>query len=121
LGYRKVLRAAKNGTLWIGTERQGIFQFNPDDNQLQHYPLDAAKNSYNEVRDIEFAQNGSIMVGTDGGGVYFIQPGNANIVSLQKDVTRSGSLNTNALYDLYLSKDNNLWIGTYNGGINVHK
>ncbi|MBN8587508.1 MAG: hypothetical protein J0L94_04215 [Rhodothermia bacterium] len=121
LGYRKVLRAAKNGTLWIGTERQGIFQFNPYDNQLQHYPLDAAKNSYNEVRDIEFAQNGSIMVGTDGGGVYFIQPGNANIVSLQKDVTRSGSLNTNALYDLYLSKDNNLWIGTYNGGINVHK
>ena len=37
------------------------------------------------------------------------------------DINLSFSLNSDALYDLMFDSSNNLWIGTFNGGINLHK
>ncbi|MBK7409850.1 MAG: hypothetical protein IPJ40_18470 [Saprospirales bacterium] len=32
----------------------------------------------------------------------------------------SNSLNTNALYDIFIDSNQNIWIGSFNGGVNVH-
>ncbi|MBL7977935.1 MAG: hypothetical protein JNN12_06305 [Bacteroidetes Order II. Incertae sedis bacterium] len=121
LGYRKVIRAQKDGTLWIGTDRQGLFKFRPATGALDRFPLEAAGISYNEVRDIDFAKDGTILVATDGGGLYYLRAGSTRFMNQTKNVTRPGNLNTNALYDIFVAKDQNIWIGSYNGGINVHK
>ncbi len=121
LGYRKVIRAHKDGTLWIGTDRQGLFKFRPATGALEHYPLDDNGISYNEVRDIDFTKDKTILVVTDGGGLYYLRPGSTRFMNQTKNVTRPGNLNTNALYDIFVAKDQNIWIGSYNGGINVYK
>ena len=116
---QKLLEAAK-GKIWIGTEGEGIFEF------------DVAKGSF---QPINFLGNGSvnsniitglgkdskddIWISTDGGGLYSYQLDSGTFAHHQYDEQDEFGISNNAFYSLLIDPSDRIWLGMGNGKVNV--
>ncbi|MFK7921932.1 MAG: two-component regulator propeller domain-containing protein, partial [Bacteroidia bacterium] len=64
---------------------------------------------------------GEIWIATDGGGLNRFSPQTGRWEHYYYQSDYPSSLNTDALYDLMWDTKTNLWIGTFNGGVNLKK
>lgn len=113
--YSKALHLGGD-TLWIGTEGTGLHFFHLGEEQfLGHILPDHL------VTDIARDSNDRMLVATDGDGLYMINADGTNLQHYTYSGNLRNSLNTKALYDIYIDRHRNIWIGTFNGGINVYK
>ena len=121
--FSKSLCLAQNGDLWIGTEGNGLYKFDVELNKWTNFLESSVGLSTpsNIIRDIQLDDNGELWVATDGGGLLKYNDKEESFTQYSYDPLWSNLLNTNALYDLFFDRSNNLWIGTFNGGINVLK
>jgi signal transduction histidine kinase/ligand-binding sensor domain-containing protein/DNA-binding response OmpR family regulator len=107
----------KEGGLWIATYYGGVNYAPPFQNRFHSFFHSAQKNSVNGNFIAGFCedQNGRIWISSDDGGLSCYNP-KTGIFKVYS-VSNSGLTfdNTHALY----VDGNNLWIGTYTGGINV--
>lgn len=117
--FRKTLFADQKGNLWVGTEGSGLYKIHLDSKQMQRFTIQNGLIS-NNIMDIAQDKRGQLLLATDGGGLHVFDPTTYAVWSYQYGKTR-GTLNTNALYDILIDKDDNIWIGTYNGGVNIAK
>lgn len=113
--YRKSLLIRGN-TLWIGTEGNGLHRYNIESRKFTGHYIQSSL-----IWDMEEMHDGKIMISTDGQGLYLFDPVNISFENIRFSPTLNNSLNTNALYELYIDKDQNVWIGSFNGGVNVFK
>ncbi|QPH37854.1 response regulator [Pedobacter endophyticus] len=58
--------------------------------------------------------NRSMIFGTDGQGLIFSGPDKT-----EHFIPKNSNISSDAIYSLFVDKGNNLWIGTFRGGINV--
>ncbi len=117
--FRKTLFADANGNLWVGTEGSGLYQIHLDTKQIERFTIQNGLIS-NNIMDIAQDKRGQLLLATDGGGLNLFDPITHAVWSYRYGKTR-GTLNTDALYDVLIDADENIWIGTYNGGVNIVK
>jgi ligand-binding sensor domain-containing protein/DNA-binding CsgD family transcriptional regulator len=117
--FRKTLHADNKGHIWIGTEGSGLYQLDPASGQLQRFTIRDGLTS-NNIMCIAENDQGHLLLATDGGGLNILDPVTGHF-SVYKYEPGRESLNTNALYHVSIDRDGNVWIGTYNGGVNINK
>ena len=111
--YTKAL-LYKDGVLWIGTEGNGLIQYDPIQQKFLRKALEKTL-----VKDV-VAYREMVLVSTDGAGLFYTEDDGQSFQSLQYTAKFVNSLNTNALYDIFIDRNQNIWIGSFNGGVNVH-
>lgn len=118
----------KNGNLWIGTWGNGLYRFNKVDKSFEHFyyqSVDKNSISYNRITKILVDKKSAVWIGTFGGGlnrVIKVQNKNYNSQYSYKFIRykagRISGISNNDILSIYEDSRSNLWIGTYNGGLN---
>ncbi len=117
--FRKTLFVDASGNLWIGTEGSGLYMYNRTTKKIIRYTIQNGLSS-NNILGIAENKNGELLLATDGGGLNILNPASSLVSVFTYDRSKK-SLNTNALFDVCIDKDENVWVATYNGGVNVYK
>ncbi len=105
--------------LWVGTENEGLFLYHLKEKKLktlgkEYFNTKASK----LVRTLQYDQNNQLWIGGENG--IFIINNEGQLVDHKKKKYDKNKfhLNDNAIYSLYLSQENIMWVGTYFGGVN---
>ncbi|NLU38751.1 MAG: hypothetical protein GXX78_07660 [Bacteroidales bacterium] len=107
-----------DGTIWVGTYLSGVNKYANSKTQWGvHYSNPYSNTSLNSDKVTNFCEdnNGDIWISTDGGGVNKWDRKN----HVFKSFTQKDGLTVNATMSLLCDEANRLWIGTYNGGLNI--
>ena len=120
--FRKCLFYDKNNTLWIGTEGDGLYLYDTQNNNFTHYKKGASRNiPSNTISDICQMADGTFWLSSDGDGLMQCHPSSMTFSSENYQAELRNGLNTNNLLKIFADKDNNVWIATFNGGVNIWK
>ncbi len=112
-----------DGYLWIGTFGGGIDRFNSRDNSFINFlKISSQQDVYPDVEILSLFvdRSGILWAGSHlGEGVTKIQK-----IKLKFDIMNSKStgnlkLNDDVVWSLFKDSKENLWVGTYRGGVNV--
>ena len=108
--------------LWIGTW-SGIsildkrkFEFD----HIIHLPNDPASLSNNIVSSFQEDRNGT-WIGTEQGGLNFMDKDRQEFISYQYNENDPASLLSNNVKSIFLDSNQDLWVGTFRGGLSLHK
>ncbi|MTI88230.1 MAG: GHKL domain-containing protein [Balneolaceae bacterium] len=115
-----VIKRDIDGSLWVGTS-MGLYHYYIDKDHLQHFASDKEKNkiSYNDVTDILVTSKGEVWVGTESGlNVYNREENTFKVLKHNPSIPYS--LIGSRITKLFESKDGNIWVGNWTGGINLY-
>lgn len=102
--------------IWVGTFGGGLYNYDLGSRRVQTVDFGSFL-----ISDIQAGPDGEVMISTDGEGFFISYDTCKSFEQNKYDDLSESTLNTNALYDIYIDKDDNIWIGSFNGGVNVHK
>ncbi len=117
-----VLALDHNENLWIGTETLGLYAYNTLNHKFFQNELykNSPFNLTNELFITLMCDNkGMIWAGTDGSGLYQINPDTFQIKSYKSIPTNPYSLSSNSIIDIHEDLNNNLWILSNYGDVNI--
>lgn len=119
---RKSLLIYRDGTLWIGTEGNGLYKLDPSDGSVKRYLFDPSKDGINSniIRGFHQAKDGNIWIATDGGGINVLDPLTDRFRFIKNSPFESSSLSSNAVYEIYEDESGIIWVSTFRGGVNVY-
>ena len=109
----RVITAGKNGTLWLGTEHDGIASFNIETETFtwyQHSPVSASIGS-NNIKSLYEDTKGILWIGTNGAGLTAFEAGEKKFQSF----TVADGLANNVVYGILPDGENNLWLSSNKG------
>ncbi len=104
------------GKMWYDLNGYGVACYDPKSGRTKSYGPDVLTNT--TVREITEDHQGRIWVGTEK-GINIIDPSTGYVSGITHDLVNPSKLNDNAIYSIVCDDDNNIWIGTYFGGINM--
>lgn len=109
-----------SGDLWIGTWGGGLFIKNMF-GKIHHYPGNSKSKdiSHSVVYSMHEDDAGIMWLGTNGGGINKWNPRKRDYVTLTHDPKNDNSLSEGKVNAIF-QKDDVLYFGMYNGGINVY-
>lgn len=101
---------SNDGTLWIGTEDKGLFNFDPATGNIEPFshPL-INRNVHGLCRDGNY-----LWVGTFSGGLNRIDLATKQVKPYRKGAA-PGSLNSDNVFSIYKTAFGELWVGTTSG------
>ncbi|MCB0661528.1 MAG: hypothetical protein KDC24_02215 [Saprospiraceae bacterium] len=103
--------------IWVGTEGNGIYLIDAKTKTVSNHLLPGLL-----VKDLILdTLSNQVIAATDGAGLFVFDEKGKQLDNYTYSSSLQNSLNSNALYKLYLDRDQNLWIGTFNGGLNIQK
>jgi len=108
------------GKIWLGTKRDGIGYYNHETDRFFNLKLKQGVNPIedNFVRVISEDIAGRLWIGTESGlYIYDVVKEFFTFYGLCFIPSEKG-LNDKAIYSIFRSSDNLMWIGTYFGGVN---
>ncbi|RRB03974.1 hybrid sensor histidine kinase/response regulator transcription factor [Larkinella rosea] len=115
-----VIKKDHLGRTWVGTNGRGLFQFELERKQFrQELIKPGVYETVNIITDIIDDKAGNLWVLTDYGAWFYPQGQSTHKVYLLPDSEDGHSLSTHALKRGLCDADGNLWIGTWQGGINI--
>ncbi len=104
-------------TIWIGTENNGIFKVNLNDLSIDHIYLDPDNIYSKRIRDFVKDDIGNLWIGSRGG--LYIKYAITNEIQLCATIDHPYSkLSSNSIYDILIDSNQNIWLGTFSGGVN---
>lgn len=108
--------------LWIGTEGDGLFLYNPFTGKIKNYTNIPGKKgciSSNYVRSLALDSMNRLWIGTINSlNVYNEEEDNFN--TLTSDPLVSGSLSQTSVRNIFMDSQGGMWLGTYFGGLNYY-
>lgn len=121
-GYRKRLIEA-NGFIWLGTQGTGLYRIDKQSFEFINFNWEAEKYGFdaNVVKDLIKANDSIIYIATDGQGLYKLNTIKNTFTQVRQNEYARTAINSKALNCLAFDKHQNLWIGSYNGGVNIIK
>lgn len=111
------LHAGEAG-LWVGTS-SGLFQWRRSEKQLKKIAWEFPDQV--QVTSIAKApREGTLFLGTWSQGVLAVHPEEGRVIKQYKHIPGDpGSLSNNNAYRVFLDSSENLWVGTWGGGLNL--
>jgi hypothetical protein len=109
------------GDIWIGTYGKGISYYNRRVKKFENFRQNIHdKNSIgnNQVNAI-FEDNENLWIGTEN-GLNRVNKKTGGYFEYYNNPVQPSSLSGKAVYAIYKDSFNNLWIGTWNGGLNLY-
>ena len=109
----------RKGSIWIGTYNGGIDTW--DESNINFINITQKPGNlgigFKVVSSIVEYKN-FFLFGTEGGGVSMINKTTKHIEHI--NIENTPALKSNNIKTLYLAKDNNLWIGTFENGLTIY-
>lgn len=102
------------GRIWIG-KWNGVRVYDPENGSCER-PLSAALVS-GVVRAIEFDPQGNVWVGGED-GLHIVSTG-GEVRHVSRGVRDVTGIGDNSIYVIYRDHNDNMWVGTYFGGVDV--
>ncbi|PCK08851.1 MAG: hypothetical protein COA42_07130 [Alteromonadaceae bacterium] len=117
LGHYPVISIAedKDGILWIGTWRFGLFKYNPNTHEWLHTDDSFREAAPKYIWDIKFGQTNKTWLATDTIGLSIYDSHSDQFEPLSHDPTQANSPSSNYLWTILQASDNTLWLGTLKG------
>ena len=123
----KAIQIDENGYVWLGSNH-GLCMFNPETNTFttfRHNPTNPNSLLSNNIFDLFISSDNKLWIGSENGGIsvldlkkiMFITPENAVFTTIGYKDNEEGLSNSTVRY-IYEDSFNNMWIGTYGGGVN---
>ncbi len=109
----------KHGNIWIGDWHNGIYCYRQSSNEHVHYPLLSRGLPIQRIRSILEYDHKYMMVASDE-GITLIDKntGYHFTINDNEQTNKSLVLNNRFVYSLFKDRDENIWSGTYFGGVN---
>ena len=107
----------KNGIIWVGTEKGGLFVVDPvSENYNQYFAQNDDKDSDELINISQICADKyeNIWVGTFGEGLYCIKKGREKNVRIQASDPQY-QLSSDIIRSIYRSSNGTLWVGTHKG------
>jgi signal transduction histidine kinase/ligand-binding sensor domain-containing protein/CheY-like chemotaxis protein len=119
-----MLRHKNSESLWLGTYAGGVDYFDPVKNIFEHYKKGNNRDqlSSDQIYALMEDRKGNLWIGTNGGGVNVLDPVTKKITRFRANPLNQNDphfLASDVIRSLYEDRKGNIWIGTYNGGINI--
>ncbi len=111
----------KRGNLWVGTQGAGLFRKQPHESafRLVFYRAGIVED-VNNARSLYEAPDGRFWLGTDDGVVVAEDTSFRRTTHLQHRSLSVGGLSTHAVVCVRGDRRGNVWVGTWEAGLNVH-
>ncbi|MCE7071885.1 histidine kinase [Dyadobacter sp. CY327] len=114
----------KNGNIWIGTDRSGIYQFRPTRSRngivLSQTEKASLQNcNCKNVTGITEDKSGRIWIGTIGQGVSVYEYGAKKWDHLKSSQINPSGINFNDIFALHSDRQGRVWIGSSFGGVDL--
>ncbi|MFB6342947.1 two-component regulator propeller domain-containing protein [Saccharicrinis sp. FJH62] len=109
-----------SGDIWIGTKRNGLGLYNENKDAFTSLKMKEGVNPMedNFVRVINEDNKGRLWIGTESGLYIYDVEQQKFLFYGQTFNSAYKGLNDKAIYSIYKSTDNTMWVGTYFGGVN---
>ncbi len=108
------------GTLWLGTNREGLKKFNPGTGEIFTYSHDynnPTSLGSNYIRDIYSDRSGLLWVGTSSGGAYKLDRRKEQFRTYRHNPHNPAGLGQNIVWSLFEGRGDILWVVTNNRGL----
>jgi signal transduction histidine kinase/ligand-binding sensor domain-containing protein len=112
------MHAARDGLIWIGTNGDGLYKFNPKTERFSKYEnlsQDFGNIGNEIIWPIVEDKNGRLWVGTYNEGLYSIDPKSDKLTIYENNPKDSTTLSSNYVISLCIDHEDNLWVGTSMG------
>lgn len=110
--------------IWLGTFRDGPIILDAEENKFRSIPLKTPSEDMPPIyfaRDIKETPDGKLWFGTEN-GLFIYDPEEKEYEHYRQSFDPSDhSINDNAIYRIFRSRENIMWLGTYFGGLNIWK
>lgn len=112
-----------DGVIWIGTVKNGVYTYIPEKDIFEPIIPDHKENpiEVNVVKTLGEDHKGNIWIGTESGLFIYNKRSKEFSHYSQSFDNSAHALNDKAIYSIYRSKENIMWLGTYFGGVNFIK
>ncbi|WP_347332226.1 two-component regulator propeller domain-containing protein [Marinimicrobium locisalis] len=100
----------QNGQLWLGTQKQGVYRFNPRTETMTHFAHreeDPRSISDNDVREVYVDDSNQVWFGTYGGGLARYDRDNGDFVRYPNDNHEKST----TIWDIIRDSDGQYWVG----------
>ncbi len=118
----RCLAGDRQGNIWIGTNNQGLFSYNPETGKISHYmrePGNPNSLSNNEVKTLYIDNKGYIWIGTGNGlNIYNNETNSFRRFYSKPDDKKT--ISQNNIEKIYEDKNGNIWVGTSDAGLNLY-
>lgn len=114
-----VILKDKENRLWIGTNGNGLIQYDEKTDKIRTFKHTANDNtsiSSNIITGLSQDHSGKLWIGTFMGGMNAFN--GESFTHYQMDETNSNSLSSRSIYGLLEDDEHNIWIATLGGGVN---
>ena len=103
-----------DGSLFVLTQSQGLFQFGFDGIRARTFRFPGEHGATSNAKQLFEDGKGNIWVATQQ-GLMTVTPASATVSLIRANPVRSWSLPNNSIWSIYRDPDGEVWIGTYGG------
>ena len=117
------MQADRQGDLWLGTEDDGLYLFDPlrrSFTRYGHSDKEASSLGNNMIKCMLMDHKGQLWAGSINGGLNLLHQPAGNFYHYAHEPGNGSSLSQRTISALFENKQGNLWVGTHRGGINIY-
>jgi signal transduction histidine kinase/ligand-binding sensor domain-containing protein/DNA-binding response OmpR family regulator len=110
----------KNGNVFIGTDGEGLFEFDRRSKSIRHVPLHMKGQPFQQISvlALQKARNNKLYIGTFSNGVIIMDLLTGSLQHLEAGAGQA-NMNSNDIFSLFEDSKGNIWAGTNGDGIKV--
>jgi signal transduction histidine kinase/ligand-binding sensor domain-containing protein/DNA-binding response OmpR family regulator len=112
-----------NGTVWVGTYKNGISYYNPNMFKFKKSPLFHVFNQNAEVFDCNSLyrdKNDNLWIGTNGNGLIRYNVRSGAMQRFRNNPNDPKSISSDIITSIFQDSKQTLWVGTFLGGLNAY-
>lgn len=106
----------KKQNIWLGTFSNGLAKVSHDTSgfSLQSFPITKKR-----VMALLQAEDNSILCATENDGLFLVDAQGTILKKYINNKAKNNSLKSNSVWSLFADKENRIWLGYYNQGVDV--
>ncbi|MVN21383.1 hybrid sensor histidine kinase/response regulator [Mucilaginibacter arboris] len=119
-----ILKNKSSNRFWLGTYGGGLDYFDPEKNTFKHFTKGEGEDHLSDGHIYALMEDhtGNLWIATNEGGVNVLDPTTNKIIRYQENTRHPDdpyALTGNVIRAFYEDRQKNIWVGTYDRGINV--